>query len=256
MKNYKDLIFKFNENTAFIKINRPPNNYFDAELIEQIANILEAMDKDKNCRSVILHSEGKHFCAGADFSKSSFKEDSDTYGNLYKQAIRLFKTQKPIIAVVQGAAIGGGLGVALVADFRISCEEARFSANFSKLGFHQGFGITITLPRLVGIQKARWMLLTGRRITGKEAFDIGLCDYLVRKDNILNKAIDLASEINSSGPLGVQSIRSTLNRGLEEKIESVLKIELSEQIRLKNTEDFREGINASLERREPRFKGL
>ena len=251
----KDLIFNLDGHTAFVKINRPPNNFFDSELIKQLADILEEMDNNIECRSIILHSEGKHFCAGANFAKRSFKDDSSTYAELYKQAIRLFRTTKPIIAIVQGAAVGGGLGVALVADFRVTCKEARFSANFSKLSFHQGFGTSVTLPRLVGEQKAKWMFLTSARITGEKAFDIGLADYLVNKDLLMNKAKELAEEINFAGPLGIKSIRNTLNQGLADNIEEILKIELSEQIKLKDTDDFKEGIEASLERRKPIFKG-
>ena len=252
-----DIEVTLDNHVGIVEIKRPPNNHFDSQLITSIADSFDNLDQNSECRCIVLCSEGKHFCAGANFGKDRDMHDkTDPYSELYKQAVRLFRNKKPVIASVQGGAIGGGLGLSLVADFRIGCSESRFSANFSMLGFHQGFGTTVTLTRVVGNQNAAMMLLTGRRLKGEEAFDIGLCDYLVRKDNILNKAIDLAGEINSSGPLGVQSIRSTLNRGLEEKIESVLKIELSKQIRLKNTEDFREGINASLERREPRFKGL
>ena len=122
MKNTKDLIFSKEQHTAIIKINRPPNNFFDAELIKQIADLLENIDLDNSLRSVILCSEGKNFCAGADFSKSSFKENSNTYSKLYDQAIRLFKTKKPIISIIQGAAVGGGLGLALATDFRIGSK--------------------------------------------------------------------------------------------------------------------------------------
>ena len=256
MKNTKDLIFLKEQHTAIIKINRPPNNFFDAELIKQIADLLENIDLANSLRSVILCSEGKNFCAGADFSKSSFKENSNTYSKLYDQAIRLFKTKKPIISIIQGAAVGGGLGLALATDFRIGSKETKFSANFSKLGFHQGFGITITLPKLIGKQNAKMLLLTGRRIKGEEAYKIGLLDYLMDQKNLMQKAINLEFEINSSGPLGVQSIRKTLNKGLYEEVETILKIEYSEQVRLKDTEDFKEGIKASLERREPNFKNL
>ena len=168
----EDLVTSVEGHTAFVKINRSPNNHFDSELISQIADFLEEQDNNIECRSIILCSEGKHFCAGADFTRSSFKEESDAYASLYEQAVRLFRTKKPIIAVIQGAAVGGGLGVSLAADFRVACPEARFSANFSKLGFHQGFGTSITLPRVVGEQKAKWMLLTSARLTGEEAYKI------------------------------------------------------------------------------------
>lgn len=254
MNILSDLKFFLKDDTAFIKINRPPHNFFDANLISKIADILEEMDKEIKCRSIILSSEGKNFCAGADFSKSNFTEGKDVYSELYIQALRLFKTQKPIIASIQGAAIGGGLGVALATDFRVTCKEAKFSANFGKLGFHQGFGTSITLPRLVGEQKAKLMLLTSKRIAGLEAYNIGLADYLVEYDQLMNKAIELAKEINSCGPLGVSAIRNTLNDGLIEKIEKIVIREASEQNRLRNTKDFKEGINASINRREPIFK--
>ena len=254
MKTDKEIVFSLEDYTATIKINRPPHNFFDTKLISQIADILEEMDNENQCRSIILCSEGKNFCAGADFSKSNFTNGDNIYENLYKQALRLFRTNKPIIASIQGAAIGGGLGVALAADFRITCKEAKFSANFGKLGFHQGFGTTITLPRVVGSQKAKLMLLTSQRINGVEAYNIGLADYLVEHSELINKAIILSKEINTSGPLAIKAIRNTLNKGLADKLEEAVKIEAREQNILRGTSDFKEGINASINRREPIFK--
>ena len=250
-----DLTYSLKQHTAYIKINRPPNNYFDADLIESIANILDDLDKEIMCRSIILYSEGKNFCAGADFSKSNFIKGQNIYENLYKQALRIFKSSKPIIAIIQGAAIGGGLGLALSADFRITCKEARFSANFGKLGFHQGFGISVTLPRIIGNQNAKLLLLTSRRINGEEAFKIGLADVITDKDLLMNKAEELANEINNSGPLGIKAIRSTLNFGLVEEISKVVKKEANIQNKLRNTLDFKEGIESSINRRDANFTG-
>ena len=253
MNRSKDLKINKKSYTTYIKITRPPHNFFDAPLISQIADILEEMDDDDKCRSIILHSEGKNFCAGANFTKSDFKDGGEVYPNLYKQAIRLFKTKKPIIAVIQGAAIGGGLGLALAADFRIACENSRFSANFAKLGFHHGFGTTVTLPRVIGSQKAKLMLLTSIRVKGKDAYNMGLADYYVDKIELINKANEISELINSSGPLGIESIRNTINQGLVDEISKAVIREASEQNRLKDTKDFIEGINASLERREAIF---
>ena len=250
-----ELTYSLNKHTAYIKINRPPNNYFDAALIESIADILDDLDKEIMCRSIILYSEGKNFCAGADFSKSNFIEGQNIYENLYKQALRIFKSSKPIIAIIQGAAIGGGLGLALSADFRITCKEARFSANFGKLGFHQGFGISVTLPRIIGNQQAKLLLLTSRRINGEEAYKIGLADIITDKSSLMIKAEELASEINDSGPLGIQAIRNTINDGLIEKIEKIVIREANEQNKLRKTMDFQEGINSSINRRKAKFKG-
>jgi len=250
-----DLTYSLKQHTAYIKINRPPNNFFDATLIGSIADILDDLDKEIMCRSIILYSEGKNFCAGADFSKSNFIKGQNIYENLYKQALRIFKSSKPIIAIIHGAAIGGGLGLALSADFRITCKEARFSANFGKLGFHQGFGISVTLPRIIGNQNAKLLLLTSRRINGEEAFKIGLADVITDKDLLMNKAEELANEINNSGPLGIKAIRSTLNFGLVEEIAKVVKKEANIQNKLRNTLDFKEGIESSINRRDANFTG-
>jgi enoyl-CoA hydratase/carnithine racemase len=251
-----DLNVSLKSQVGVVEINRPPNNHFDYKLISYIADCFDNFDKDINCRCIVLCSDGKHFCAGANFGKDRDMQDkADPYSELYTQAVRLFKNKKPVIAAVQGGAIGGGLGLSLVADFRIGCPESRFSANFSRLGFHQGFGTTVTLPRVVGPQNAAMMMLTGRRLKGQEAFDVGLIDYLVPLNEVRSKAIELAEEISESGPLAVQSIRATIRAGLAEQVEEIVSWELSEQVRLQSTKDFKEGIKASLERRKPKFEG-
>ena len=202
----------------------------------------------------ILSSEGKNFCAGANFGQDEDMLDKSVpYAKLYAQAVRLFKTKKPVIAVIQGAAIGGGLGLALSADFRIASPEARFSANFAKLGFHPGFGSSVTLPRVVGRQMAMDMLFTARRVNGEEAFSIGLADKLTQKENLMKEAINFAEEISSSAPMAVESIRSTLRGNLAQQVEEIVDWELSEQVRLQKTEDFKAGIEASLKRELPKF---
>ena len=251
-----DIEVTLDNHVGIVEIKRPPNNHFDYQLITNIADSFDSLDQNSDCRCIVLCSEGKHFCAGANFGKDKDMHDkTDPYSELYKQAVRLFRNKKPIIASVQGGAIGGGLGLSLVSDFRVGCSESRFSANFSLLGFHQGFGTTVTLPRVVGNQNAAMMLLTGRRLKGEEAFDIGLIDYLVPLSEVKNKAIQLAEEISESGPLAIQSIRSTIRAGLADQVEEIVSWELSEQMRLQATNDFREGISASLERRKPKFSG-
>ena len=177
-------------------------------------------------------------------------------GDLYVEAVRVFRTKKPVVAAVQGAAVGGGLGLALSADFRVTCEEARFSANFARLAFHQGFGLSATLPRVVGPTRAALLLYTGRRVKGAEALAMGLADELVPLAQVRDRARALAEEIALSGPLAVQSIRATLRAGLAEEVAAATDHELSEQSRLRLTQDFREGINAMAERRPPNFKGV
>lgn len=246
------------DHVAIVEIRRPPNNFFDFSLIRQIADTYELLDKDDACRAIVLCSKGKHFCAGADFSarESWGQEQLDAQaGNLYREAARVFRAQKPVIAAVQGAAIGGGLGLACSADHRVACREARFSANFARLAFHQGFGLSVTLPRLIGPTQASLLLLTGRRIPGDKAHAMGLADELVPRADVRERAIALAQEIAASGPLAVRAIRATLRDGLAEAVIAATEHELDQQSQLRLTEDFQEGVRAMAERRVPHFEG-
>ncbi|HMI93083.1 MAG TPA: enoyl-CoA hydratase/isomerase family protein [Polyangiales bacterium] len=238
---------------AAIEIQRAPDNFFDRQLIADIADALEALDADAACRAVVLCSAGKNFCAGADFRGRPLAEENGRH--LYDEAVRMFSTRKPIVAAVQGAAIGGGLGLALAADFRVAAPEARFSANFAKLGFHHGFGLSVTLPFVVGNQHALELLYTGKRINGEEALAIRLCDRLAPLSRLRDEAIAFAAEIASSGPLAIESIRQTQRGDLSARIRAATARERAEQERLQQTEDFREGFRAMTARRPPSFKG-
>ncbi len=259
---YSDIGTELSGMVGTVEIRRPPNNFFDVSLIFQIADAFERFDADPECRAIVLGSQGKAFCAGADFQTrpdlaqtTASAAGSGTGKHLYKEATRLFRTKKPIIAAVHGPAIGGGLGLACMADFRVTCPEARFSANFSRLGFHPGFGLTCTLPRLVGPQMASLLFYTGRRIPGDEAVRIGLADILVPLDQVRSRAQELALEIAQSAPLAVTSVRETMRRGLADAVEAATERELVEQDWQRKTEDFKEGIKASNERRLPNFQG-
>jgi enoyl-CoA hydratase/carnithine racemase len=263
--SYSDIAVSNENYVTTVEIQRPPNNFFDYSLIEQIADAFAAADEDPGCRAIVLAADGKHFCAGANFgsgkSGSSGSEDfteegfRNTTGKLYRQAARLFASRTPIVGAIHGAAIGGGLGLALVPDFRVGCRESRFAANFTKLGIHQGFGISVTLPRLVGQQAAAMMLLTGRRIAGEEALAMGLIDQLTEQDQVRSAATALAREIAENAPLAVASVRATLRAGLAEAVAEATEHELAEQQWLRGTEDAQEGIRAVAERRPGNFSG-
>jgi len=242
-----------------IEIRRPPLNYFDLALIRQIADALEQTDTDPNCRAVVLAAQGKAFCAGANFGASgpaTPDKAKAASGELYREAVRIFRSRKPIVAAVHGAAIGGGLGLAMSADFRVTCREARFAANFTKLGFHPGFGLTVTLPEVVGPTNAALMFYTSRRVTGEDAFKMGLASVLVPQDEVGTVAHRLAGEIAECAPLALLSTRATMRAGLAERVARATEHELEEQSWLRQTEDFKEGIKATAERRLANFRGL
>jgi 2-(1,2-epoxy-1,2-dihydrophenyl)acetyl-CoA isomerase len=246
------------DGVATVEIQRPPENYFDLALIESLVEAFQALDAERSCRAIVLCSQGPHFCAGADLRRPSLSGDATGSwgaGELYDAAARLIDTKTPVVAAVQGAAIGGGLGLACAADFRVASTLARFSANFARLGFHQGFGLTVTLPMIIGQQHASVLLYTGRRLTGTEALAIGLCDRVVNGDEVRTAAHSLAAEIASAAPLAVRSIRETMRAGLVERFREATARELTEQERLRTTKDFAEGVAAAAERRDPEFDG-
>ena len=265
MGPFKDIGVEKAGHVALIEIRRPPNNYFDVALIQEIASALEALDEDVNCRAVVLAAQGKVFCAGANLGDGSTLDKDGQRADelnrdkavqhLYLEANRLFRTKKPIVAAVHGAAVGGGLGLAMAADFRVAGPETRFCANFTRLGFHPGFGLSVTLPLAIGATKAAMMLYTSRRVPGDEAYAMGLADLLVPQDQVRETAMKLAAEIAENSPLGLISTRTTMRGDLADRVLRATEHELHEQNWLRKTDDFKEGVKAMAERRPPNFFG-
>lgn len=243
---------------ATIEVRRGPNNFIDTDMVGEIADALAVYDHIQGVRAIVLCAEGKHFCAGADFGSrgpDGIAKEPKRARHLYKEAQRLWRSTKPIVAAVHGAAVGAGVGLAVMADFRVTCREARFSTNFTRQGYHPGFGLTATLPRLIGEQKAALLLYTGRRLTGEEALAIGLADYCVPLEQVRARSVELATEIAQSSPLAIVATRETLRRGLAEAVARATEREFEEQDWMRKTDDFREGAKAMGERRLPDFKG-
>jgi enoyl-CoA hydratase/carnithine racemase len=264
MGPFKDIGVEKTGHVALVEIRRPPNNFFDIALIKEIASAFEALDADADCRALVLAAQGKAFCAGANFGDGGTLDrdgsallSGPTPGaaHLYIEGNRLFRTKKPIVAAVHGAAVGGGLGLAMVADFRVTCPEARFCANFTRLGFHPGFGLTVTLPAVIGPTKAALMFYTSRRVRGDEAHAMGLADVLVPQHEVRAAALALAAEIAENSPLGLIATRATMRGNLADRVREATDRELAEQTCLRKTDDFKEGVKATAERRLPIFTG-
>lgn len=246
---------------ATVIIDRPPVNSMSVDLMRDLADALEELGKDGATRAVVLATRGKVFCAGADLTRRAdeigiaVRADVPGTNPLYDQAARLFSTELPIVAAIQGAAVGAGLGLAMVADMRIATPEARFTANFVKLGFHPGFGLTYTLPRLIGRGPAEVMFLTGARVDAQEARRIGLVNEIVLQKDLLSAAQTHAASIAQNAPLAVRSTRNTLRADLAACVRAAMVREFEEQQWLMKTGDFREGVKAVNERRPGHFKG-
>ncbi len=225
------------------RICRPPNNFFDEPLIAMLAITMQKLGEDGTTRAVVLSSEGKNFCAGANFGKK--RERSSRPLGIYDWALDLFESEIPIVAAVQGAAVGGGVGLALAADLRVGTASTRLSLNFARLGMNQGFAITETLKEVVGEQRALELLITARKISGEEAHSIGLLDQLVPEDELEDAAIDRARAIAVNAPLAVRAIRNLVRGGRIQRLRHVIEREVGEQTRLMATDDFREGVRSS-----------
>ena len=243
---------------AIVTFARPPHNFVDLSTIEALVVALADVDSNADMRAIILRSEGRIFCAGADLVNAnpvSEEAGAGARNPFYVAAAQLFGTRTPIVAAVQGAAVGAGLGLALVADFRVGTPDARFVANFVQIGFHPGFGISAVLERVIGRQHALLMNLTGRRIRGEQAHEWGLLDELVAPDRLDAAALSLAREIAAGAPLAVASTRATMRGDLQALVERQTDHELVEQARLQKTADFDEGVRAVAERRPGNFTG-
>ena len=241
---------------ALLELSREPFNHLSPQVLRELSDLLDTLDADPDVRCTVIAARGKAFSAGADFGSSGASTDAAAQNDpseFYVQAMRLYRTVKPMVAAVHGAAIGAGLGLAVAADFRVTCAEARFSANFNRLGFHPGFGLSETLPLLIGRQQASLLFYTGRRIGGEEAVRIGLADQLVPAEEVRASALALAGEIAGSAPMAVEATRATLRMGFVEQVLAVNARELEVQRVHYATQDFKEGVAAMAARRTPVF---
>lgn len=257
MPTHKEVHIELRGAVGIVTFDRPEHNYFNFDLLVALADAFEYLDAQPEIRATVLASKGRVFCAGGNFNDGNVDvSDRSLSERIYAVAMRLFRVKKPMIAAIQGAAIGGGLGLALVADFRIGAPQARFSANFAKLGIHAGFGMTATLPRLIGPQKASLLLYTGRRIKAEEGLALGLIDALAGPAGALEDAIALATEIAQCAPLAVGSMRNALRGPSVEEVHDAMQREAKEQQWQFQTADFKEGLAAITEGRQANFRGI
>lgn len=247
------------DHVATVTFSRGPSNFFNEPLISALADRLDELAAAGQARAVVLTGAGRHFCAGADLTGGQASV-AGTVGeaggpHLYDAAVRLFRQPLPLVAAVHGAAVGGGLGLALACDLRVASPDARFSAPFARLGVHHGFGLSVTLPLVVGHQRAIELLYTGRRVKAEEAAAIGLADLLTPDGGALDGAQALARQIAESAPLAVRSIRATMRGHLAEAVRAATEHEKAEQAIHFATADMTEGVRADRERRTPVFEG-
>ena len=245
---------------AQITINRPQNrNSMDQEVMPAFLETVNRVKEDPEIRCVIITGTGKSFCAGADF-KDSRQENPDLLPHerlleVYEPFLKISEIKVPTIGALNGHAIGGGFGLALICDIRVANKDAKYGANFARLGLHSGMAVSYMLPRLVGLPRANELLFTGRLVNGETASQIGLANYAVEESDVLKKAWELAEEIAGCAPAAVRMMKRNVYRGINWDPRSAAEIEAHCQSRSLETEDAKEGIRALLEKRVPEFKG-
>jgi enoyl-CoA hydratase/carnithine racemase len=173
---------------------------------------------------------------------------------MYSPFLSLLQIEVPIIGALNGHAIGGGLGLALVCDLRVANRDAKYGANFVRLGLHPGMATTYLMPRLVGLPRALELLLTGRIISGAEAAEIGLANHAVAADQVMERSMELATEIASAAPIAVRMCKQSIYDNVSWDPVKAARAEAHAQSRTLETQDSREGIKALLDKRAPDFR--
>lgn len=267
---YKAIILEKEGFLATITLNRPEvNNSFDLPMMGEIDDAINDVSQDPNVRAVILTGAGKAFCAGGDvsylgtliedraaFSRTTIGDVVRRIGTMPTTVLKIRNMMKPVIAAVNGVAAGGGMGLAVACDMRIVSDKAKFSTIFIKRGVIPDCAATFNLPRLVGMARACELVLTGKVINAQEAERIGLVNKVVPHDELMKATKEFANEIAQNPPLAVGLAKAALYRGLDaEDIGGQMDYENYTQNALMGTEDFQEGINSFMEKREPVFRG-
>lgn len=255
------IIYERSGRTAVLRINRPQAmNALNEEVLAALDEALERSLADESVRAIVITGEGKAFVAGADIASMLplDREGGHAFGRAGQEVFRKIETlSKPVIAAINGFALGGGCELAMACDIRIASERAKLGQPEVGLGITPGYSGTQRLPRLVGKAKALELLLTGQIIKAEEACAIGLVNRVVPGDDLMTEAVALAEKIGSNAPLAVSYCKEAVVRGLETAdMEEAIQIEADLFARCFDSRDQKEGMSAFLEKRAPDFQGL
>lgn len=256
--NYETIIYLKEEEIAVIFLNHPPVNSLNRKILDELSKVFSEIEKDNEIKAVIITGKDKFFSAGADISE--FKEATkEQVKELVKKGQELFNKietfDKPTIAAINGAALGGGCELCMSCDLRIAKEGARFSQPEINLGLMPGWGGTQRLPKLIGKTKALEILLTGHIIRADESLNLGLVNKIVPENELLDTAKSYARRLVKQPPIAIKKIKHAVNYGLYNSFSEGLKLEAKYFEDLTQTQDAKEGISAFFEKRKPKFEG-
>ncbi len=247
------------DHLAVVTINRPPVNALNQEVMDELEKTFEELPKDNSVRAVIITGAGeKAFVAGADIGEFPRlnKENGEKMSRRGQEVFqKIAEFPAPVIAAVNGFALGGGLELALACDIRVVAENAKVGLPEVTLGIFPGYAGTQRLPRTIATGKAKELIFTGEMIDAAEAYRIGLADHKTEAGQAMEKAREIAGKVIKAGPIGVSMAKKAVDQGLDKTLEEGQKLEASFFADLCDTEDQKEGAKAFLEKRKPEFKG-
>lgn len=246
------------EKIALIALNRPKAaNALSLQLLDELNNILNDLKTNETIVSTIITGAGeKVFCAGADLKERetmSEKEAIETVKMIGETITKIAELPMPTIAAINGAAFGGGLELALACDLRVAQERISLGLTETALAIIPGAGGTQRLARLIGIGQAKRLIYTAARITGKEAFNIGIVEYIA--DHAVDQALTIAKQMTANGPIALRQAKTAIDNGLQTDLETGLKIEHLAYQQTLTSDDRLEGLHAFKEKRQPNYKG-
>ena len=260
-KKYENIIYKKEDGIAWITLNRPHRlNTFTAEMMLELGKALDEAEQDKEVRCIVITGTGdRAFSAGADVTAFAGLKPATTAveASMRGQEVitKIEKLSKPVIAAINGYCLGGGLELALACDFRIAAEHAELGSPEIKLGLIPGWGGTQRLVRLVGLAKAKELVMLGDRITAEEALKIGLVNKVVPYDKLEEETKKFAEKLVKGPPIALKYAKLALNFGAQVPLEIGLKLESSVFGLIFSTKDLIEGVTAFMSKKEPEFKG-
>jgi enoyl-CoA hydratase/carnithine racemase len=255
------VLYEKADHIGLITLNRPDQrNAMTPELLDAFSEAIDETRADTSIRCLVITGKGRCFSAGADLRSSMQRTDlgkpsREASFAMYEPFLKVLDVEAPVIAAMNGHTVGGGFGLALLADIRVANVDAKYGVNFARLGIHSGLGISYVLPRLVGAANAAELLFTGRLVRGDEALRMGLVTHAEEAEEVLPTAMQLARAIAGSAPVAVRQMKASIRRGLAWNIREAALEEAGLQAASLDTRDAKEGVAAILEKREPEFTG-
>jgi len=263
-QNQEDLLLNFEDHTLWITLNRPGfSNAFSQVMIKNLVETLYLADEDNNVRSIVVSGAGKHFCAGGDVKDMKnkagmFAGESNELRERYRRGIQQIpicfnSLSTPVIAMINGAAIGAGLDLACMCDIRIAVEHAKFGETFAKLGLIPGDGGSYFLQRVIGFSKAMELTLSCEIIKSAEAKNIGLVNYVVGAEELKQKTVSIIDKINSNAPIAVQMAKRAITHAYKNDLNSNLDLLSAYQGIAQRTSDHFNSVEKIFEKKSTQF---